>query len=479
MANFVISTVQTSAQTLSAGEFGIITKDGVVATVNDAISSGANEDVVSVLNQGLLFGTNDGIALLGQGNNISNSGTIRGNDRGIQLGDLQSGGTRTFTDTVHNTGVIEGMEPGADGILVTMSGVDIFNSGTIITSGIDAINILGQQSNFAVNMIVNSGLIATTGTGQALDLSNDRDLITNTGEIFGDVLLKDGDDVFDGSTGFVDGEIRGGGGKDIISSGTGDDIVHGGSDDDIIRTGSGDDDIFGGEGADQMFGGDGIDTANYQFSPTGVKVSLLNGYGKGGDAEGDQLFDIENLTGSNAADRLTGDDNDNVLDGLSGSDLLFGMGGNDVLTGGSGNDTLNGGDGHDYLLGGSFDDVLIGGDGDDVLNGGTGRDVLFGGTGADIFEYLDLADSGVVPANRDAIRDFEFGVDLIDLEAWGATSYSSTGFTNTAGEVTSSQFSGGTRTHIEFDADGDGVADAAIVIMNAGLNLSADDFILG
>src|SRR5262249_52025194 len=50
-------------------------------------------------------------------------------------------------------------------------------------------------------------------------------------------------------------------------------------------------------GADALDGGLGTDTATYAASAAGVNVSLATGLGHGGDAEGDTLINIENLTG--------------------------------------------------------------------------------------------------------------------------------------------------------------------------------------
>lgn len=114
---------------------------------------------------------------------------------------------------------------------------------------------------------------------------------------------------------------------------------------------AGSDFLLGRGGADTLDGGDGSDTASYAGSTVGVTVSLTTGTGTSGDAQGDTLTAIENLTGSSLADRLTGDSNGNMLLGGAGGDTLNGMGGNDGLTGGADDDTFvfNAGFGQDTI----------------------------------------------------------------------------------------------------------------------------------
>ena len=82
-----------------------------------------------------------------------------------------------------------------------------------------------------------------------------------------------------------------------------------------------------------------------------------------------------------------------------------------VLGAGTTGGTLSGGAGHDLLSEGRGNDRLEGGAGDDTLVGGTGRDLFYGGSGADLF--VVLADG-----QTDEIRDFQPGVDRIDLSFW-------------------------------------------------------------
>jgi Ca2+-binding RTX toxin-like protein len=214
----------------------------------------------------------------------------------------------------------------------------------------------------------------------------------------------------------------------------GPDTVYGRGGDDAIFGLGGNDVLVGGAGADYLDGGDGRDTASYRDSKASVYVSLRQHIGGGGDAEGDELFDIENLQGSDYGDLLIGDHHVNKLEGFDGNDYLKGWGGNDYLLGGAGDDIIEGGAGgdaingdfgidtasyegspegvivdlqfsnhgghaeedsllnienltgsshHDFLGGDNGDNVLRGLDGSDSLNGRGGVDILWGGDDGD------------------------------------------------------------------------------------------------
>ena len=66
--------------------------------------------------------------------------------------------------------------------------------------------------------------------------------------------------------------------------------------------GAGADTLIGGGGADVLIGGGGTDLADYSTSAAAVYVDLnLNTSQVGGDAAGDRLFTIENVTGAATA----------------------------------------------------------------------------------------------------------------------------------------------------------------------------------
>ena len=103
--------------------------------------------------------------------------------------------------------------------------------------------------------------------------------------------------------------------------GTGDvDAIYGLDGNDTLFGFGGDDALTGGAGADLLYGGGGRDTACYWDSATGVYVDLHLGIGRHGTAEGDRLFDIESVYGSEFSDSLFGDKWDNDLSGGGGID---------------------------------------------------------------------------------------------------------------------------------------------------------------
>lgn len=163
--------------------------------------------------------------------------------------------------------------------------------------------------------------------------------------------------------------------NDILSGNNGANVLEGGKGNDILK---------GGLGADILDGGGGTDTADYSSSRSGVTINLATGLATGGDASGDILSAIENISGSFGKDVLTGSTLANVLLGRGGDDLL------------------DGGVNADHLIGGSGQDRLI---------GGQGVDILEGRGGADTFVLSNLASSA------DTIMDFEVGKDHIEISA--------------------------------------------------------------
>ncbi|WP_348253991.1 M10 family metallopeptidase C-terminal domain-containing protein, partial [Salmonella enterica] len=78
---------------------------------------------------------------------------------------------------------------------------------------------------------------------------------------------------------------------------------------------------------------------------------------------------------------------------------------------------------NDVIVGNAANNVLKGGAGNDVLFGGGGADELWGGAGKDIFVFSAASDSA--PGASDWIRDFQKGIDKIDLSFFNKEAQSS------------------------------------------------------
>ena len=269
--------------------------------------------------------------------------------------------------------------------------------------------------------------------------------------------------------------LDGGAKNDTLFGQTGDDTLIGGSGDDVLNGGADNDLLIGGEGADTLFGDNGIDTVSYadldlpevDYSRIGVWIDLEDGTGSV-HAAGDVFLEIENVIGSDYADRITGDDSDNTFWGGDGGDTFIDNAGNDTVYGGDGNDffiasegadtyygeagtdtlsyagsdagvnvdlasgAVSGGyaegdtiSGFEVLFGTHHDDTLRGDDGDNEIAGGSGADVIFGGLGDDMLvanwdQIEDNAqDTFVFTDTRDEELDyvvgFEVGINVIDL----------------------------------------------------------------
>lgn len=89
------------------------------------------------------------------------------------------------------------------------------------------------------------------------------------------------------------GVLRGGDGADILQGHNGFDQLFGGNGNDQLYGKNNDDRLNGGAGADRLDGGDGNDTIVYENGAP-IQVDLVSG-GRGGEAEGDTYFSIENV----------------------------------------------------------------------------------------------------------------------------------------------------------------------------------------
>jgi Ca2+-binding RTX toxin-like protein len=329
----------------------------------------------------------------------------------------------------------------------------------------------------------------------------------------------EGDDVLDGT--FVADNIAGYAGDDVLRGFAGDDTLWGGADDDWMD---------GGSGADTLYGLSGFDTASYEFASSGVIVRLDGALCQNGFAQGDRLYSVEKVIGSNHIDQLFGLDGvAETLLGGDGDDYVFGSTGADVLRGGAGADALvymlsdsgvvvnlstnaaSGGDAQGDAIGGfervtgSYfadtitgnaaanilsgalgDDTLRGGAGADLIAGNSGRDTMWGGSGGDTFLFSGANDSGATAETSDRVMDFSrnqgdrLKIDIADpigtpglsdpfefLGQSGFTGERQVRFTHQGGD-----------TVVQVNLFRDSGTELAIRIEGIG-NLQASDFILG
>lgn len=152
--------------------------------------------------------------------------------------------------------------------------------------------------------------------------------------------------------------------------------------------------------------------------------------------------------------------------GFSGKDFLKGAAGKDLIRGGAQNDTLKGDKGKDKMFGGAGNDKMV---------GGSGKDTTTGNGGSDTFRFLKASDSKT-GSNSDVIKDFNKGVDKIDLSALTATPFTfGSSFSGTGPSVTTNK--NATKLFVRVDVDGDANADMRIILEGVN-NLSSGDFIL-
>lgn len=299
-------------------------------------------------------------------------------------------------------------------VILTIDDCDLFVS---FSGSTDTIRIVDQLRS----LVLEDGYV-TAGVEQILFADGalgDRDAIASAaGFVPMESYIEgtEGDDVLLGNA--RDNEIDARLGDDQVSGAEGDDLFLMSADD----------------GDDAYDGGSGFDLLTYDGVTGSVWVSLATG-ATGGAAGTDILTSVEGVQGGLGNDHLTGNDGDNELHGAGGDDVVIGGAGNDMLDGGTGIDTLsfiaanqaitvdlsvmgaqNTGAGVDLvtgfeiLLGSAFDDDVTGGlavdrleglDGDDQLRGFGSGDVLFGGLGADVLSGATAASAPIDQSDLD------------------------------------------------------------------------------
>ncbi|HIP56316.1 MAG TPA: hypothetical protein EYG97_04755, partial [Arcobacter sp.] len=334
--------------------------------VNNTFEGGAGADIISGgSGDDTLYGDykTAGNATDNDADNLkggSGNDTIYGQDGADIIdggldNDVIDGGSGNDTINTTSTDGVDGTD-NIDG----KTGLDTVDYSTLATGSNLKVNL---DSSNSVNLTIDGGDTDTLTHIENVTGGAGNDTISGDDQI-NTLIGNNGVDVLNGEEN--DDKLYGGNNTDTLDGGTGNDLLDGGSADDIL---------IGGAGNDTLDGGDDIDTANYSSSTSKIVLDMNDTSAEVsddgmGNADDDNLIDIEKILGSKYNDDMTGNDDANIFEGQAGVDTLKGGAGNDTLTGGRGDDTtLDGGDGTDIIIGGQGADILVGGKGNDLLRG--------------------------------------------------------------------------------------------------------------
>ncbi|MGP6085793.1 calcium-binding protein [Antarctobacter jejuensis] len=468
MASFTLTGFSSAARTLTAAEFGIVTKDAeLVVTTGDAITADGshfltlNGTVLAHSSSSYnaldfdgdsvnLFIGPDGFVSAANGDTLSinatgavriqNAGTLMSGEDAVDVRDTDG----AINVSMSNSGTIIGESDGVnlDGGTASIS---LVNTGTIMGQEGYGVYMNWQSGSTGATLLRNTGTITGDNGSFNASAGTGVNTIINDGVMNGNIYLDNGNDVYQGGGGRVSGTVYGDEDNDLLAGGAFSDNFDGGSGDDTLLGRGGDDILDGSSGNDFILGGDGNDE----------------------------------IEGGSNDDTLNANSGDDTILGQGGNDILVGQDGSDYLEGGPENDTMDGGNGDDTLEGGDDNDILRGRAGEDELAGGLGRDYLTGGQGADSFVFRSTADAGI-GANRDQILDFEQGVDVIIVAGLspGVFEFRGTAAFAPSGnpELRLNETATGS-TIVQIDNNGDGVIDAEIRVGGV-TGLTADDFVL-
>jgi serralysin len=277
-------------------------------------------------------------------------------------------------------------------------------NGTAGNDRIDETKLHDVITTFGGNDIVNLFVNDDFGGDNQVDTGAGNDQVFIAFSTGNTVLLGEGDDIFVIE---ADGLLPG---LNRVDAGAGNDTLGIGSQNGQYAGGAGNDSFVSEAFQNELDGGDGNDTVSYIASESAINADMAASAVFTGASLREDIFNFENLTGSDFNDVIFGNTGDNVLrggagndqiDGDPGNDQLFGDAGNDLLLGGEGNDTINGGAGSDQMAGGNGNDTYVVDAAADIIEetaaGGSDRVVSFINftLGANL-ERLDLTGSAVI-----------------------------------------------------------------------------------
>lgn len=408
---------------------------GAIAPVNPATSSTKNDGVLIDMVAGTVNSLNATYAGAGGVDTFSNIGNIYGSRWGddILLGNTANnwiGGYRG-QDYINGAG-------GTDTWVMENETSPLNGAAYILGSltPLAGINDQAAAAAFGLSATYSSQISTTTSATLGWNLAAlpnitwgaSNDFLANIENVYG----TGNSDWIIGNAGVND--LQGNGGSDVLEGlGGGDTINGGGSTGDTATYEHATAAVIASL-TTLAVGAPGGNTVNgVTFTNSGGYV-LMTG-AAAGDANGDRLAGIYNLTGSDYNDTLIGNGNINVLTGGSGDDVLEGFGGtSDTLVGGAGidyasylhstntagltisllNPLVNSGDGvgDNYssiegLIGSAYNDTLTGDNGDNYLIANLGHDTVQGLNGNDTITVSNAA------ANLPTAVDGGSGTDTV------------------------------------------------------------------
>jgi Ca2+-binding RTX toxin-like protein len=190
-------------------------------------------------------------------------------------------------------------------------------------------------------------------------------------------------------------------------------------------------------------------------------------------------FADDELHARKRADVLDGRAGDDHLSGRAGSDVLFGRAGDDVLLGGRGDDLLHGGRGHDLMVGGEGRDVIVGAAGDTALGGAGADTFIFSGSDNEAFGMVEDALKALHkahPKTDTVVLDFRVFGDLGSHISADELFIAGKGHREApAGTHLSYDHRSGL---LSYDGAGNGKHVVEIGTIDAGLHLTADNFLV-
>lgn len=325
----IIDGAETATQTLTNNDDIIVTRSGYIAVFAGfgitSTSGGShqmiiNGEVLSTAGAPIFVSNSNSIEIAVGATGIVSAGLNTSAINGTLLDDFElvnagqitgSNGVRVATSDGNGFGLVintGGIYAEGTGVIGTVNGAgfEVRNSGEIFgTEGI----IAASTTADSLMRIVNTGTI--TGTERSIESANStRIIVQNSGDIFGTIEFADGNDVYQGHNGFIDGSIFGDAGNDVMRGGAEDNRFFGGTENDLLYGHLGDDFLQGDAGSDFLVGGSGDDT----LLGGGRNDRLVGG-------RGDDSF-VGGGAGDEFVMQFNGNGHDRIVDFQDGSDVI-------------------------------------------------------------------------------------------------------------------------------------------------------------